>query len=334
MLDSYDPNAGIQLSVREDYDWPSPITENTGRGHYDQIDITFITEDTTLAGSLTSGQVDYAYRLAGSSVPGVQGGDAVLVDTAMPAIAIPLVPLLHRDGVADERIRRALSLATDREAIVNSAYQGLYNPASAVLTTTNPGHVDLTDELRHDPAAAADLLAEAGWSEVGQDGIRTNDDGERLSLEIQYASGSDYETMFQLLQQQWADVGIEFVLTPVADLSDYTIHDYPFDVSTWSQTRADPDVLRTVYSSFYENQSFLYGHADEDVDALLHQLQSTVDAEERLAVSGQVQELLLERGYTVPLYDLVQYAGHGADIDGVVTDIEGKPLFVDFHPAS
>lgn len=333
VLESYDPNAGIALSVREDYAWGSPLTENEGRGYFDEIEFSFLTEATTLAGSLTSGQVDYAYPLNPSSVPSVEAGNAELVPVPMPAIAIPIVPLLHRDIVADEGTRRALSLATDREAIVNSVFQGLYTPAKAVLTTSNPGYVDLGEELQHDPAAAEALLEDAGWTEISDDGIRTNADGDRLSLEIQYTSDSVYETMFQLLQQQWAQVGIEFVLTPVADLSDYTIHDYPFELSTWSQTRADPDVLRTVYSSFYENQSFLFGHADDDIDALLGDLQATVDTDERLAVSEEVQRLLIERGYTVPLYDLVQYSGVGADLAGVLTDIEGKPLFVDLHRA-
>lgn len=330
-LESYDPNDGIHLAVREDYAWGSPLYENEGRAYFDEVEISFITESTTQAGAVASGQVDYAYPLAAESVPGLAESQAELHPTVMPAIAIPIVPLLHREVLADERTRRALSLATDREALVNSAFQGLYEPATGVLTPSNPGYADLSDLLDHDPEEAERLLEEAGWTEIGPDGIRATPDGERLSLEIQYTS-TTYETMFELLQHQWAQVGIEFILTPVADLSDYSIHDYPFDLSTWSQTRADADVLRTVYSSFYENQSFLLGHADEEVDDLLDTLQSTVDEQDRLVVSEEVQRLLVERGYTVPLFDLTQYSAYH-QLTGVGADLEGKPLFVDFRRA-
>lgn len=329
-LESYDPNNGIRLAVREDYAWGSPIYENEGRAYFDEVEISFIEESTTIAGAVSSGQIDYAYRLSPESVPGVEGTQAELQPQVMPAIAIPVIPLVYSDVFEDENTRKALSFATDREALVDSAFQGVYEPATGILTPSNPGYADLSDIMYHDPEEAERLLEEAGWTEIGEDGIRQNADGERLEVEIQY-TGSSYETMFQLLQQQWAQVGIDFVLTPVADLGDFDIHNYEFDLTTWSQTRADPDVLRTVYSSFYESMSFLYGHPDEEVDDLLAQLQTTTDEAERQEVSEEVQRLIIDRGYTVPLFDLTQYAAYHEDIGGATIDLEGKPAFVDFY---
>ena len=332
VLDAYDPNEGITLTAREDYAWGSPLYENRGRAYVDEVHVSFIPEPTTLAGAVASGQVDYGYVLAASTVPTLEAAGAQVVTTQMPAIAIPVVPLLHQEIVQDVNVRRALSLATDRQAIVDSVFEGRVSSATGVLSTTNPGYVDLSDQLAYEVDGAIALLEESGWDQIGTDGIRTNAEGDRLSLEVQYVSGSgDTELMLQLLQQQWARAGIEFVLTPVtaAESSEYTIHDSPADVSTWSQTRADPDVLRTVYSSFYENQSFLFGHADAEVDALLDELQRTIDQQDRLEISEQVQHLLLARGYTVPIYDRVQFAGAADGVTGVHTDLEGKPLLVD-----
>ncbi|GFZ78473.1 ABC transporter substrate-binding protein [Nesterenkonia alkaliphila] len=329
-LESYDPNDGIRLAVREDYAWGSPLYENQGRAYFDEVEISFIEESTTLAGAVSSGQIDYAYRLSAESVPGLEGSQAELHPTVMPAISIPIVPLVYSDVFSDENARKALNYATDREAIVDSVFQGLYEPATGVLTPSNPGYADLSDVIRYDPEEAERLLEEAGWTEIGEDGIRQNADGDRLEIEIQY-TGTSYEAMFQLLQQQWAQVGIDFVLTPVSDLSDYTIHNYEFDLTTWSQTRADPDVLRTVYSSFYESQSFLYGHPDEEIDDLLGELQTTTDEDDRLAVSEEVQRLIIDRGYTVPLFDLTQFAAYHQSIGGTTADLEGKPAFVDFY---
>lgn len=331
VLTEYVPDQRITLEVREDYAWPSPLYENRGRGYADTIELSFITEPTTLAGAVASGQVDFAYILDASSVPTVEASGAQLLATPMPAISIPVVPLVYRDVFADEGTRRALSLATDREALVSTVFQGRYAPATGVLTTSNPGYVDLSAELVHDPEQAVDLLEEAGWTTVGADGIRTRDDGSRLEATVEYTgTGTSTEAMLQLLQQQWKTVGVDLRLSPVAQPSEENLHERTTtDLATWSQTRADPDVLRTVYSSFYENQSFLFDNPDPELDALLGELQTTTDGAARLEVSEQVQRLVLERGYTVPLYDLTQFTAAAEGVQGASTDIEGKPLLVD-----
>ncbi|ACQ78732.1 extracellular solute-binding protein family 5 [Beutenbergia cavernae DSM 12333] len=330
ILESYTPGEDVVLTVREDYAWGSPLYANRGRGYVDRIEFSIIPEPTTMAGAVASGQIDFAYLLDVSVLSTVESSDAELIGTDMPAIAIPIVPLVYRPIFADERTRRALSLATDREAIVDSVFEGRYQPASAVLTKANPGWVDLSDQLAYDVDGAIALLEEAGWTTVGDDGLRSNDAGEPLRFEIQYTSaGTSSELMLQLLQQQWRAVGADFVLTPVSTPSEANLHEYPFDITTWSQTRADADVLRTVYSSFFENQSFLFDNADPELDGLLTELQTTVDAAARLEVSGEAQRLIVERGYSIPLYDLTQFSAASSATSGAHADIEGKPVLVD-----
>src|SRR5699024_8049710 len=150
VLPSYDPNEGITPTAREDYAWGSPLYENEGRAHVDEIHVSFIPEATKLDGAVDSGQVDYGYVLAASTVPTLEAGGAQVVTTQMPAIAIPVVPLLHQEIVQDANVRWALSLATDRQAIVDTVFEGRAEPATGVLSTTNPGYVDLSEELAYD----------------------------------------------------------------------------------------------------------------------------------------------------------------------------------------
>lgn len=335
VLESYTPGESVVLVAREDYAWPAPSYANEGRPYLDRVEISFVPEPTTLAGSVASRQIDFAYIVDPAVVSTIEQSDATLLSTAMPAIAIPIVPLVYRPIFADERVRRALSLATDRQAIVDAVFGGQYEPATAVLTAANPGYVDLSSLLEHDPEGAIALLEDAGFTDVGDDDVRTNAAGEPLRFEIQYTgSGTSAEQLLQLLQQQWLAVGIDFVLTPVATASEANLDELPFDITTWSQTRPDPDVLRTVYSSFFQNQSFLYGNADPELDALLESLQTTVDQQARLDVSEQAQRLILERGYSVPLYDLTQFSAAADGVHGAHTDIEGKPILVDVWKAA
>lgn len=332
-LANYTLGQSITLAARKDYRWASPIYKNRGRPYVDQVAISFIPEASTFAGAVASGQIDYAYDVDSSVLQTITSGGGTLQKTAMPAISIPIVPFVYRPVFKDARTRRALSLATDRAQLVKSVFQGLYPASTAVLTKTNPGWADLSADLRYDLKGAISLLEQAGWTKVGSDGIRSNAAGEALRPSIQYVSSETTTTsqqMFELLQQQWKKAGIDFVLQPVSVSSSANLNQQPYDLDTWSQTRADADVLRTVYSSFYLNQSFLYGYPDPTLDDLLTQLQTTVNTAARLQVSKKAQQRILQQGYSVPLYDLIQYSAVGKGVQGATADIEGKPNLTDY----
>jgi peptide/nickel transport system substrate-binding protein len=335
-LEDYTPGESITLARRDDYAWGSSVYSNQKAAAYESVKISFIPDPTTLAGAVSSGQVDFAFLLDTSTLPAVEGGQLQVSKNPTRGISFPLIPFVYREIFEDEGVRRALNPATDRAEIAERIYQGQVKPATGLLTASTPGAADLSEFLEHDPDAAEKLLEDAGWKNVGKDGIRTNADGDRLSISIQYTSGNTvYEQLFQLLQAQWKKVGIEFELKPVteAQASETGLYDAKYDLSTWTQGRADPDVLRVVYSSFYENQSFFYGHPVHEIDDALLALQSTTDPDERAAASEKAQRLLLEGGYSVPLVDAISVSAASKKIRKIALDAENKPAFADLAPA-
>ncbi|MFD5320364.1 ABC transporter substrate-binding protein [Streptomyces sp. NPDC127098] len=335
-LDEFTPENSVRLVRRDDYAWASPLAENQGAAHVEAVELDAIPEGSVRQGSLTSGQVDLIEAVQPATQAQLADTPGFTVATsALPAIAIPYIPLPHSPKLQDADTRRALGLAIDRDAIVGAVYNGVNTTATGVLTTSNPGYVDQSDEIRYDPEAAAELLDRAGWDTIGDDGVRRNADGERLSLTITYESGDPLaEQQHQLVQQQWAEVGIELVLDPVATFPDVNIDEYPGDITTWSQTRADVDVLRLVYSSFDPAYSMRYGNPDEELNELLSALQTTVDPEERGEIAAQAQRRIIEQGYAAPVYDRVSAYGFSDRVGGFRTDLEAKPLLNEVWLAS
>ena len=331
-LENYTPGESITLVRREAYAWGSPLYNNEGAAHVSEVRIQFIPDGTTRAGAVSSGQVDFGFLLDAATLPSLSG-NVSLEQLAYKGIAIPLVPFVYRPIFTHPEVRQAINFATNREEIAERIFQGHVVPATSVLTAATPGYADQSELLTYDVERAVSILEQAGW-QVGADGVRTNAQGERLSIEIKYAgSGTPNEQMFQLLQTQWREVGIEFVLSPTteAEMSEYTLYDAPYDLTTWSQGRADPDVLRVVYSSFYENQSFFFGNPVAQIDEALTRLQTTTDPAEREQAAAEAQRLILEGGYSFPLYDANANLASGPRITRTRFDAERKPAFVDFE---
>lgn len=335
-LGSFTPEKSVELIKREDYAWASPIAANQGPAYVDRVVLEVVPEGGVRYGSVTSDQIDLADGIPFTNQAELAGLPGYgLATGASPGIAIPYIPLASSPKLQDPDVRRALSLGIDRQAIVDAVFQGTQQPATGVLTAATPGWTDQSAEIRHDPEAAIALLEGAGYDRVGTDGIRENADGDRLSLTITYQSGStDAEAQHQLVQQEWKEIGVELVLDPVATLPDVPIDEFPGDLTTWSQGRADVDVIRLVYGSSHPEMSMLYNHPDAELDALLDSLQSTVDPDERQAIGEAAQQRIIEQGYTIPVYDRFWSYGYGPSVGGFRADIEGKPLLNEVWIAS
>lgn len=112
----------------------------------------------------------------------------------------------------DPRVRKALSLAIDRELLVEVAMYGYTTPSHP--SGLSDGHAswrrdDLPDLVSRDLAEAGRLLDEAGL-EMGPDGWRTNPDGSPLELEITSPAGwSDWVRAIQVIAASLRDAGLD-----------------------------------------------------------------------------------------------------------------------------
>lgn len=238
--------------------------------------------------------------------------------------------------VADIRVRRALSLATDTKEIVETLYSEHYPRATSVIASSAAGYKDNSDKIVFDEAKAKALLDEAGWK-AGAGGIRRKDGRELVLTAYESPPQPQNKDMLQLVAQQWAKVGVK--LNVLAGDSGSRIVDnldpLKTAISPVMVGRADPDVIKSQYypknrdallqkgGSSGKVQSFV----DDKLNGLLDAIAGEPDRAKRIALVGEVQSYILEQAYAIPVFEEPQAFAASPEVKGVAFEAVGRPAF-------
>ncbi|STQ43936.1 Glutathione-binding protein gsiB precursor [Ewingella americana] len=326
----------VDLTARKDYNWGPKNLKQQGRANLDGIKVIVTNEDSVRIGALLAGQADFIRQ--------VQAYDEKQAkDQNFPIYAAPTKGV--NDGIAfrpdnalvsDLRVRQALLHATNSKQVVDTLFSPNYPQATSVVAKTAAGYVDLSNKLTYDPAQAKKLLDEAGWK-AGPNGVRQKD-GKTLSLTV-YESlpQPQNKEVLQLVSQQWGQVGVKLNIlagdagSRVADnLDPEKTAAYVVEVG-----RADPDVIK---SAFYPtnrdvllqkggSSSKVKSFRDDKLNDLLTAVSAEVDPKKRLALTGDVQNYLLDQAYVIPIFEEPQVFAGAPYLKGVNFEAVGRPSF-------
>jgi len=121
----------------------------------------------------------------------------------------------------DVNFRRALSVAIDREEIVDLAYDGLMKPRQASAAPGTPEYDAEWEKsyAQYDPDMANQLLDELGLDQRDSEGFRLRPDGQTLTLLLEYIEGiamTGTPDQHELVKEDWEAVGIKVVMRSVS----------------------------------------------------------------------------------------------------------------------
>lgn len=280
-----------------------------GAPYLDEIVFKFVPEANTLALQLQAGDLD-GYDQA-------EAAQLALLEK-LPGVRLYRTPSLQYEHLdfncehpilSDARVRRALAVATDRDAIARHVYEGLATPARADVSPLVPWYNPAADTANaHDPARAARLLEAAGWRDADGDGIRERD-GRPLRLEITTTAGrTARERAEVVLQQQWRAVGADLAIRnfDAAALfgSDGRLRTGKFEVALfgWGQP-PDPSGMEVVYGSRFvppDGQN-MGRFRNARLDSLAALGARIPDGPERTRVVREIEDILLREMPVIPL---------------------------------
>ncbi|MFB7333024.1 ABC transporter substrate-binding protein [Streptomyces adustus] len=321
VLKQYVQNQSITLTRRSGYAWGSSRWSTQGEAYLDQVVFKVVPEAGVRAGSLRSGQVDAIGSVGRADEAALKGGQVALQRRANPGIVFGLGFNNARPILKDARVRRAILSAVDRKQIADTVFPTGTRAATSVLAHTTPDYTDLAPDLAFDAAKTKSLLEGAGWR-VGGDGIRVKD-GQKLSLTIDWVpNAATNQPALELIQQQLRSVGVQVTLkqlqlpqlSPIQQSGDY-------DAIWGNITRADPDILRSSFSTKLAN---FYRVPAGGLDTTLSAQAATSDPAERSRLVAQAQQSIVRDAYNVPVVELQTQLGVSTKVHGLAFDASSR----------
>ena len=244
----------------------NPAYWNADEVHIDEIQLVNASDAVATVNALNAGQVDWAPRLEVASIPAVQSKFTV---STLPTdnFLVSLAMCKSTPPFDDERVREAISLAIDRDAVSEAVFEGDAQPTTGIFLDGSPYHdPDLTTDGSFDPQRAKELLAEAGLAS-----------GFTFDLAQQLAGNS--AEVAQVVQQQLADIGVTMNLVPVQNYATEFLTNKIAPVGISPNLPGRPlEKLRSWSGATISNTC---AYKDPDLDARLLELNKTkVDSPE------------------------------------------------------
>eukprot|EP01037_Dinobryon_pediforme_P001342 gene1342-1359_t len=307
-LISYKPGDRLLMERNDAYWGPKPA--------FSQVVLRIIGNGATRVAALLSGDVAMIDSVPPSDIAGLSQNKAVKLWQATSLRMIYLMLEQSRDGpepevsgpngealsvnpLRDLRVRRALSIAVNRDAIVSQVMEGVAIPTGQFLPPGSFSYVPDFPPPAFDAARAKALLAEAGYP-----------NGFRITLHSPKDRYPNDAKVAQAVGQMWTRVGVQTSVQadPIAVIDSHiNKQDYPAALLGWSTASGEAsNSLRALVATYdiglgrgTANRS---RYSNPSLDAMITKASSTADDAARELLLQQATKMAMDDVALVPLY--------------------------------
>lgn len=298
MITEWTPSERIVLTKNPNYvgGWDSSKIVS------ESITLLLLEDSSASFAAYNSGEAQLIKDVPTDEIPSLtkaeDGGD-FYVDTILGTYYVSLN--LKRDAFKDAKIRRALSLAIDRDYVANTIMQGTYSAADSIV---GPGIVDengyfhdngnapyISADYEANLAEAKKLLADAGYP---------NGEG-YPTLEYSTNDAGYHVPLAEYLQQAWSDLGITLTISKM-EWSSFTAArragEYDVARNGWVMDYNDPSNMLDLFCSGNGNNDGKY--SNPEFDAAI-EASRVADVSEHFAQLHKAEDILMEDTGCLPI---------------------------------
>ncbi len=284
-LKEFEPNSKIVMERFDDY--------HGGAKKLDSIVFQNMTQNTALM-EFEAGNIDLTEvkdtAIISSYLENEEFKDNIVMIEQLGTIALSFN--MKMKPFDNPKVREAISIAIDRETIVNKLLKGLGTPAKSFLPKGVLGYDEDLEEFKYDPERAKQLLKEAGYPD-GIDVEAITTDTAATTFILQYLAEAFKEANIRMTIQTYDAAGF----TDIRNNGKI-----PMFILTWVSDVGDPNDFMSLYSTpmsqfisnFYENSEY---------DAQLQKGLTETDLEKRAELYRQLDYKLTRTDYAcAPIY--------------------------------
>ncbi|MFA9262273.1 MAG: ABC transporter substrate-binding protein [Undibacterium sp.] len=228
---------------------------------------------------------------------------ARLYEFALPRLFTVFFNTSKSVALAYDEVREALTLATDRQAIVDDVLKGRGKTATGPFLPFVQGYVD-TGFQGADVERANALLEEKGWKRDAS-GQRSKD-GTQLAFDLAVPDWPELMRTADLLRDEWQRVGatVNVKVMSQADLQQNSIRPREYEALLFGQgSMLDPDPYSFWHSSQRNDPGLnLAFYENKDVDTLLADAREATDMGKRMEAYQKFQSIIASEHPAVFLY--------------------------------
>lgn len=223
----------------------------------------------------------------------------------------------------DIRVRQALSLATDKSAIIDAVFQGAGKVAKNPIPPTMWSYNNKVVDYQYDPVKAKKLLAEAGYP----DGFSTN----IWAMPVQRPYNPNARRMAEIMQEDWSKVGVKAEIVSY-EWGEYLNRSKKGEHDTvllgWTGDNGDPDnFLYVLLGCDGVGGSNRAQWCDEEFNNLLLDAKRTSDKAERTKLYEESQVVFKREAPWITVAHSVVYEPIRKEVKGYKIDPLGGHYF-------
>ena len=291
-----------------------------GAPKLDNLVYRFITEPATQAAELQAGRIDVANQIPLAMIDTLKKDSKLAVQSMDGPVALAMRYNTQRGIMKNKEVRKALTMAVDRDAIIKSILLGHAKPIASFQGALSFGNDPALKPLPFNPAQAKAMLAKAGVKP-----------GTQIQIDFR-GSDSNFREVAQAVASYLQGVGI------VASLKPYDTNVLLNDIipagktgemwqNQWGGWTFDYD--NTAYSMYYTKQRWNPFDDDAKLNALLHTQRNTWDQAARKTTLQQIARYVADEALEMPLYSLNTIYGLNKRAKNLALPADGRFRFVD-----
>lgn len=290
-----------------------------------QLELKIVKSESTRFAKLRKGEIDLVQNTLNREVlPEVGKKYANLKMMKRPGLRTSYLGFNMKDKLAGNlEVRKAISLAINRDQIIKYIFGGMATPAKTILTPGNPYELTSLEKPSFNVEQAKKILDKAGFKDPDGDGPKSR-------FEISYKTTTDATriNIAKAIASQLRKVGISVKVQPL-EWGKFKEDVEKGRVQVWSLTWIgfkDPDIYRYAFGTDNAppNGPNRGWYSNKKLDAFLNKAVKTTDQNERIKLYHEVQKIVAAELPYVFLWHEEAFAVMNKDIEGFEIYADGR----------